>query len=349
MPRPVKLPDDLGEILDKPRYFSRKTSAALFEHWERISLDQPEDGLEIAAFLEEFCIQVLEHSERLSRLALDIRAKAICARAGNLRALQRSGEAEETLLHGLEVIATTDKLNRANILRNLAILRGNQLRYTEALGLVEKAIALASSENQTLGKAILAKGVILYNQGNGSEALATICTSLKYLDPRKSEVIYFKALHNLMVAVVDVRDFAGLSVLKGPLREARSRLPSNSEVLRRRFRWVEGIAALRLGANRLAEEILTDTLVRLDTKLTPQERFHLRVDLAQACMSIDQKERAIVLLHECMEILRAAGKPEEAIAEVEQLAAELQSGGRGRLPWDVRSVVGAFGGTLLGT
>jgi tetratricopeptide (TPR) repeat protein len=237
----------------------------LFKLCERLEAAARETWLDDPAAAVHLAELAVEVAERLgpatygAALAADAQALA-WAYLGNARRVASDlPGAEAALGHAQELHRRFqgDLLTEAEILVFLASLRNTQGRFAEAPALLDRAADLYRElgDRHLEGRALLAKGMVLVEEGRQEEAIRLMAQASSRIDAREEPRLLLVARHNLAYLLVDLgRNVEALELLA---QTRKLYLEAGNRMDLIRLRWLEGRIALGLGRLDEAERSLT--------------------------------------------------------------------------------------------
>lgn len=187
-------------------------------------------------------VQLLDEKDSSPELVEDLKGRAHSILGNALRigghlaeANNHFGLAEESLARG-----TGDQLERARNRELKSVLLAENRKYAEALGLLDEAIEIYSSqrEEHRLGRTLINKGNQLAEKGDMAGAVAALREGIKrvdfFLEPRLELV----AKHNLVHYLYQIGRYHQAIALLPETRELHRTM--GCQLDRVRFRWLEG-------------------------------------------------------------------------------------------------------------
>lgn len=267
----VEAPVLLAELLLHPARRRRLLleNATRFRSWSLAELlfdRSREEAFEDPAQAESLArlgLEVVRHLEEAGHeppLVADLEARGLAGLANALRMRSDLQAAEETLDQAEAVLArgSGDPIEAARVLELKASLRKDQLRFDEALQILERAIRKYRSVNEShrAARATLTQAEVLRKSGAPADAIQLLKDAMAAFDPRKEPRLALCARHNLATWLVDLeRPMEAFQVM----RDAHSlyeRFPD--PWTQRRRMWVEGRILLQLNQAEKAEQRLLE-------------------------------------------------------------------------------------------
>jgi tetratricopeptide (TPR) repeat protein len=265
----AEAPGLLTALLDHPverqklllRNHPRFQTWGLFEHllWhslERVFVGaaESEDLARLALFLADHLDTAIYGSERIENL----RARA-WAYIGNSRRVRNdlveADKAFETAFLHLRR-GTEDLAERAALLELKASLRRVQLRFAEALRLLQRAVAvfLEAGDSHSAGRSMIKIETVYYRQGEPEKAILWVTQAIALIEPSREPRTLLCAWHNRIDDLAAAGRFMEAQGLLAKAHPLYRRFPEPS--IQSRLKWVEGKISCGLGRYREARTLL---------------------------------------------------------------------------------------------
>jgi len=208
-------------------------------------------GLEIVTHLPE--------EDHDARLVADLQARGLAYLANALRMRSDLVGAEEEMSRAQEALerGTRDPIEEARMLELKASLRKDQLRFSEALPLLERAIAKYRSIGETHreGRAMLTMSEIHRIAAQPELGIEILQQATALLDPSREPRLRLCASHNLAFCLAETGRFIEARKVFASTQDLYERFPDTWTQHRRA--WLDGKIRLGLGQLEAAEERLT--------------------------------------------------------------------------------------------
>ena len=250
-----------GEVDAALREEPRFHTGALCELLAERSLEMAAGDPAFAEELGLFALRLSEHldagrygEERIQNLRA--RAWAHVGNACRVRFnLQGAEEAFERAAALLEK-GTGEPLGRGIFLDLQASLRRDQRRFSEALGLLRKAVSLflRSGDKHRAGRSLVKMATVHHEEGQPEESIPLLYQALGFVDPEQEPRLLLCAHHNLIAYLAA----SGRFVEAGDrYQQARPLYRSFAEPwVQNRRKWAKGKIERGLGNPRRAEALL---------------------------------------------------------------------------------------------
>jgi tetratricopeptide (TPR) repeat protein len=261
-------------------------------------------------------LQQLSGDEYSFETMADVRAHAWAA-LGNalvvvsdLRGAQAALEnAEDALRQG-----SGDPLEAARLAYLWGSLRGSQRRFTEAIGHLDRAIAIYRriGDGHQQGKGLVAKGAVLAKAGDPTASIRLQRQALEMLDPAREPRAFIAAQHNLLADLTDMgRCEEGLELL-AKVRALYQH--SGDEVSLLRLQWIEAQLERQRGGFEPAERLLREVRQAFAALEMPFDDALVGLELATLYAEQGRTAEIKQLALEMLPIFQALEIQREAIA-----------------------------------
>ncbi len=250
---------------------------------------------------------------------------------GKYRAAELSFHRAAALLH-------SHPAEEADNIRRIGRLRIAQKSPAEARRLFEAAIDLCrrkGSEDQ-IGKNYVALGYLELDLGRYREAAGLLTEALEHLAQQGDG--YLIAVHNLMVALVMIRDYEAISDLVKKIHSIRKEaLRAHGAKLR--LDWLVALGLIPLGAHRVAIKSLNRIVDRLkDANCQADEIATAFVDLSQAYFASGDRAKACKNLKDARQyFLEVPEISTNFIAKIDAAIVQLETEDGETSPSDLRA------------
>ncbi len=330
----VELPTDPGELLT-PEHLSEEIHEGVIDQWRAISNDP-------------------DASARWAAVAMDIAdgiSSLLCGRSESAMgyALLVNGKYREAevCFHRAAALLCTHHSDEADNIRRIGRLRIAQKSTQEARRLFEQALDLSRSNGpgEQVGKNCIALGYLDLEIGRNRNAAHLFTEALGYLDHKSAG--YVIAAHNLMVAIIMLRDNNTISGLVKKLNLIRKRIPRGHDA-KLKLDWLVAIGLIPLGAHRAAIGSLSKIVKKLDNNSCPPDEIGAAfIDLSQAHFAAGDRAGALKGMNDARECYsRVDGISADFMAIIDNTIAQLETKDTQACPWDIRPLLGAAGETL---
>lgn len=289
-------------ILENRRYWDLTFLGVYLDHCDGVLFENPRLGLELAELAPELAVKVPEKSpeewkymgaaEKQLHRELVVRSFAVWG--GGLRATARfkDGERAYRLAYLHAETGPVSAAVKANLDKRFAKLRSAQGRFSEALELLDSALAYYSGGDPVrYADALNTKGYVLGEAGRYAEAVALFGEALILAKGtrRTSKLAnrtVFCCAHNLAACVLErCGPDSLIAVLSLVIEAKRYQAKRRNAMNKQRLAWVEARIHARLGCERKAERLL----------IAARKKFvELGAPLEAALVSL---ERAVLYLH----------------------------------------------------
>ena len=295
---------------------SRFHSLALCEHVleasRHASFEDPKAGKDLA----ELGLQIARNLD--PDVYGDQIVKDLCGRAwselGNaFRVSSDLGSAERSLLKaGACLLESYDPLEKARFFNIKAVLRKDQRRFKEALGLRERAIAIYRrfEDMHHLGLSLCSKGSDLLEMAEPELAAVALHEAVGLIDPVADPRLFLAAHHNLATALVlQERYLEATEAFSKFERLYRDDLWSQA-----RRQWLRGRIAAGLGQLKKAEEAFRTAREGFRVHDIPYDFALVSIELALVYARQNRTTEVKQLAAEMVPIFRSRHIHREALA-----------------------------------
>lgn len=255
--------------------------------------------------------------ERYSAAAVfDLRARAWSHLGNALRIGSRFREAQEAFDTAREHLerGSGDVAERCRILTLQATLYGDQRRFEEAYGLLERVVRAARrvGEGNIEGGALLRMARLAQLEGAPERAADLFARSLDRIEPHEEPRQMLVASHNLVHLLVDLgRPREALERLDS-VRSLHESLGGRLDLLR--FRWLEARVFEELGWLGKAIDVLTEVRQGFLEDDLAFDVALASLDLATIYSRLDRREEVRRLAEETLPIFQSRAVHREALA-----------------------------------
>ncbi len=320
---------------DELRICREQDSESAIKHAELLVDHRPTDAIRLA----DLAIKLEDEFYAL----LQGRAESI---KGAALVLKGDYQNAEICLHRATALLAKqgDRVYEASNLRRFAGLRAMQALYQESRWLLEHAISISFEySSEEYGKDLAAMGVLEIQIGRHKEAVAQLIKALSYLDYGSSG--HFTAVHNLMVALIELNDYPSIERLAKILKKLRKAIP-RFDLSRLRIEWALTLALMRLGASNKAVQFLPRVVEKLKKlNARPDEIAAALVDTAQAYYGVGSRFLACNTLAEARKYYeKVAGVAADALTSLDHLIEQLKLGDSDVDPWRARRAIAPTAG-----
>ena len=273
------------------------------------------DAVDLARLAIEIADRLDE--ERYSAAAVyDLRARAWSHLGNALRIGSRFREAQEALDAAREHLerGSGDVAERCRVLTLQATLYGDQRRFEEAYGLLERVVRAARrvGESNIEGGALLRMARLAQLEGEPERAADLFARSLDRIQPHEEPRQMLVASHNLVHLLVDLgRPREALERLDS-VRSLHQSLGGRLDLLR--FRWLEARVFEQLGWLGKAIEVLAEVRQGFLEDGLAFDVALAALDLATIYSRLDRHEEVRRLAEETLPIFRSRDVHREALA-----------------------------------
>lgn len=256
---PLSAEDRRIRVEECPELHTWPMVEALIEESRDRGFTDAGDAIDLARLAIEIADRLDE--ERYSAAAVyDLRARAWSHLGNALRIGSRFREAQEALDSAREHLerGSGDVAERCLVLTLQATLYGDQRRFEEAYGLLERVVRAARRVGETNieGGALLRMARLAQLEGEPERAADLFARSLDRIEPHEEPRQMLVASHNLVHLLVDLgRPREALDRLDS-VRSLHESLGGRLDLLR--FRWLEARVFEELGWLGKAIDVLTD-------------------------------------------------------------------------------------------
>ena len=246
---------EIGDILENEELWTGELYRQFRERCHELSIESPVAYLELARHAPALAERIAVTVEKPAYIYMD----AYLAYGDAHRLNGQFADAEKMFTRAAEYADELPRLETLELSRYLAALRKDQNRFDDALVLINDVIATDRARgdlvNRTfLGHCFLVRAIIFHAMGSSDMSVVDLSTALHLIDLKEKPRLYYSAVHNLAVALVDCNDLEALSQGVTLLRKARSAVPFRGRHLAKfKLRWLEGVILAKLGSTRLAE------------------------------------------------------------------------------------------------
>ncbi|MCP3961395.1 MAG: hypothetical protein GY719_26410 [bacterium] len=277
------LPEGAERVLDRPKYWDPRFFELFLEYAEELIYREPRFGLRIAETVLRLGHALPEEEnpagqrERQERLA---RAHGLVGVAYRVLSLLYEAEAEYRTALRFCRNGGVSRTCRADLLLKLAVLRGWQKRFDEALKIIaEVEGSLTRDKDESwLGRVYATRGAIYVRSCNFSEAVGELSKALGQC--RLTRRVEYSATANLAYAVSETDDPRCLEIALGHLKRARQLAGPRRSVEKSTFFWIEGRIFVRRGSTERAEHKYRKALEGFVKFQTPYEIALVSLDLS---------------------------------------------------------------------
>lgn len=255
LPAPLRA----DRIAEDPDFHSRALCEQLIRACRVAEFEAPREALELA----ELAVWVAGHLDpRASSEATlqDLRARSWGALANAHRVLGDFAGAEQAFETAERHLSegSGDPHEEAHLLSLKASLRRLQMRFPEALDLLDQALQLYRllGEHRLVGRTLIKRGVVLGHADRPQEAVEALREGLAKIDPAADPRLDLSGRHNLVCFLLDAGRLLEAQALLAQTRRLHYRHASPLNLVR--LRWLEGRLAVALDQPRAAEEALLE-------------------------------------------------------------------------------------------
>jgi len=256
---PLPAEERRQRVAGSPELLTWPMVEALLDESRERGFTDAADAIDLAHLAIEIADRLDE--ERYSAAAVyDLRARAWSHLGNALRIGSRFREAQEALDAAREHLerGSGDVAERCRVLTLQATLYGDQRRFEEAYGLLERVVRAARrvEEGNIEGGALLRMARLAQLEGEPERAADLFARSLDRIEPHEEPRQMLVASHNLVHLLVDLgRPREALERLDS-VRSLHQSLGGRLDLLR--FRWLEARVFEELGWLGKAIEVLTE-------------------------------------------------------------------------------------------
>ena len=250
------------------------------------------------ALLEDMQARAWSYLGNARRLLSDLRGADLAFQAAESHLAQGTGE----------------RLERARLLDLKASLRTNQGRYGEAIGLLNRAVAIyqRAQQRHLLGRVLLNKGQVCIWTGEFETATALLRQGLALVEQEREPKFVAVAYHNLAYVLNEMGQPREALALVTRARLLYFELGETLKLIR--LQYTEGKIALNLGRLDQAEGILREVRKSFVEKGMAHDAALASMDLAQVYTRQGRHTEIRVLSEELLPIFQARDLQREAIA-----------------------------------
>ncbi len=257
--RELDLPSNARKVLCHPSYWDPGFCRLYLDRCDEVIFHDPQAGLSLARVAPDLALLVPEGTtpeERLRHREQLVRAYATLG--GAYRAVDRTQKADGPYGLALKLADTILPQARGDLYVRMTVLRADQKRFDEAIGLGEKATEIFRplGLRNDLAAALAALGYAYVEAKRYSESLLISSEALCYSDPKVNDRVHYSATHNFAYAAVHSTDLDTISMALVKIREARRLIKHHRRSIPKiKLYWVEGILMQKLFATRRAEAL----------------------------------------------------------------------------------------------
>lgn len=302
-------------FVEHKKFFRRDVFDLLIREIDQRILNQPTTATPLAEAAARLANKIgCDTSEKAVMLA-----RAYGRMASTHRALGRFPEADQYFDRALSLDIST--IEQADIFRRRSYLEMALSNFENALTLADSAIEIYRLEGDLfdrtyLGWSYAARGHIYSEMGQPNRTLIDFTTALGLMDPRKDPQNYYSLVHNLAFLMAEAGSPDELGAALELLRAAYRRFSgfSKRHLAKYKLRWLQGMAQVRFGAVRQAEQYFLKARAGLVSLGAPYEVAMISIDLAMIYLPERRFDELARLTRETYRLFQAMSADKKALA-----------------------------------
>lgn len=275
----------------------------------------PQEGLDLAELATEIA-ERLDNEHYGPPQASDMKAAAWCQMANALRVVSDLRKADEAfgIAEHFLALGSGDLLATARLLDLKSTLRLAQVRFAEAIALVDGAIEIYRKigDSRREGAALIRLAAIHSSQGNPERAVELVNRGMALLDREADRRQWIIAQHNLVTYLANAGRYLEAQAKLIQIRRLHQQFGEEINLIR--FRWLEGRVAAGLGRAREAENAFLEARESFIRHGLGYDAALVSLDLAAVYARLNRTEEMKRLALEMLPIFHSRDVHREAVA-----------------------------------